>query len=65
MKHEAPFNVELVKLVDGSRLLRIVDAATGTCLERTVNPNASVTRQKQLLSNALRSLLHGELKEVA
>jgi len=65
MNSDSPFNFELLKLENGTRLLRVVDPRTATCLERAVRPDIPVVRQKNLLSNALHSLLERELKEAA
>ena len=40
--------IDLVKLADGSRLLRLSDAASRLCLEKRLDPSASVLRQKAL-----------------
>jgi len=61
----SPFTFELLKLANGARLLRVLDAETGTCLERLLRSDVPVVRQKKLLSHALHSLLEGELKETA
>jgi len=60
-----PFTFELLKLANGTRLMRVVDTGTGTCLERLLRSDVPVARQKKLLSHALHSLLEGELKETA
>ena len=53
---------ELVKLQQGTRVIRVTDPATATCLERVVNPAVPVIQQKNLLQRALDSLLQGMLK---
>jgi hypothetical protein len=60
-----PFTIELIKLANGARLLRVIDNGTGTCLERALRPDIPVVVQKKLLSHALHSLLERELKETA
>jgi len=65
MSTESPYTIELLKLANGSRVLRVYDSQTATCLERVVRPDVPVTRQKDCLSQALQSLLERELRENA
>ena len=63
MSAESPFTIELLKLANGNRLLRVIDSQTATCLERLVRPDVPVSNQRNVLSRALHSLLERELKE--
>ena len=57
------FTFEIIKLLNGVRVIRIADPSTATCLERPLNPDLSVVKQKNLLRKALCSLLETGLKE--
>ncbi|MEO6788039.1 MAG: hypothetical protein ABI318_18085 [Chthoniobacteraceae bacterium] len=61
MNPPAPYRIELLKLADGRRILRVTD----TSLERCVNPKQPVARQKEAVIRALRAVLERELKEPA
>ena len=65
MNSPAPFHIELLKLADGRRILRVADPLTDTALERCVNPKLPVARQKEAVIRALRAVLDHELKEPA
>ena len=52
--------IDLVKLADGSRLLRLSDPASRLCLEKRLDPSASVLRQKQHWLDVFRTLLARE-----
>ena len=52
--------IDLVKLADGSRLLRLSDAASRLCLEKRPDPSASVLRQKEHWLHVFRDLLTRE-----
>ena len=52
--------IDLVKLADGSRLLRLSDAASRLCLEKRLDPSASVLRQKKHWLDVFRDLLTRE-----
>jgi hypothetical protein len=65
MKSTPPYDIELLKLPDGSRLIRVSDPATATALERRLDPAKAVAKQKNAVVDALRSLLARELKETA
>jgi len=52
--------IDLVKLADGSRLLRLSDATSRLCLEKRLDPSASVLRQKQHWLQVFRNLLASE-----
>ena len=47
--------VELVKLGDGGRVLRLIDAASGLTLERRLDPERPVYRQRQELGEILQA----------
>jgi hypothetical protein len=57
------FQIELVKLADGTRWLRVADPVSGTTLERRVRENEPVARQKSAVLQALGAVLDRELKE--
>ena len=52
--------IDLVKLTDGSRLLRLSDTASSLCLEKRLDPSASVLRQKEHWLHVFRDLLSRE-----
>ncbi len=52
--------IDLVKLADGSRLLRLSEAASRLCLEKRLDPSASVLRQKKHWLDVFRDLLTRE-----
>ncbi len=52
--------IDLVKLTDGSRLLRLSDTASRLCLEKRLDPSASVLRQKQHWLHVFSDLLSRE-----
>ena len=52
--------IDLVKLADGSRLLRLSDSSSLLCLEKRLDPPASVHRQKQHWLHVFRDLLSRE-----
>jgi hypothetical protein len=56
----AETQIDLVKLADGSRLLRLSDAASLLCLEKRLDPSDSVLRQKQHWLHVFRNLLVSE-----
>ncbi len=47
MNPPAPFPVELLKLADGTRLVRVSDPLTATALERRLDPAQPIARQKE------------------
>jgi hypothetical protein len=46
---------ELVKLQTGERLLRLVEKGSGLALEKRLDPNQSVVRQKNRLLEAFKA----------
>ena len=61
----APFQIEWLKLADGTRLVRVSDPQTATSLERRLDPTQPVARQKEAVDRALRAVLERELKTAA
>lgn len=49
--------VELVKLVGGERLLRLTERRSGLSLEKKLDPNQPVVRQKKQLLSAFEAAL--------
>jgi hypothetical protein len=47
----------LLRLQDGSRLLRLSEPETGLALERALNPDRSVVRQKPQLKALFQSVI--------
>jgi hypothetical protein len=50
-----------LKLADGGRILRFSEASSGLCLEKRLEPDKSVTRQKKRWERVFASMLEGEL----
>ena len=49
--------ITLIKLKNGSRLLRLTESETGLALERTLNPQRPLLSQKQQLKALFESML--------
>lgn len=49
--------ITLIKLKNGSRLLRLTEPETGLALERTLNPERPLLSQKQQLKALFESML--------
>ena len=49
--------ITLLRLRDGSRLLRLSEPETGLALERALNPNRPVLRQKQQLKALFEAMI--------
>ena len=49
--------ITLLRLKDGSRLLRLSEPESGLALERSINPNRRLLRQKQQLKALLNFIL--------
>jgi hypothetical protein len=49
--------ITLLRLKDGARLLRLTESETGLALERALNPNRPLLRQKQTLRALFDSML--------
>jgi hypothetical protein len=55
--HAENIQITLLKLKDGSRLLRLTEPETGLALERALNPNRPVLRQKKQLKALFESMI--------
>jgi homoserine acetyltransferase len=53
---EPDHRIESIRLVNGQRVLRVVDASTGLCLERAADPAKPVRSQARSLVEALKAL---------
>ena len=62
---DSEIQIDLVKLADGSRLVRLSDTASRPCLEKRLDPSASVLRQKQHWLHVFRDLLLREATDSA
>ena len=49
--------IDLIKLVGGERLLRLTEPGSGLALEKKLDPEKSVARQKQTLLAAFEAAL--------
>lgn len=49
--------ITLLRLKDGSRVLRLTEPDTGLTLERTLNPQRPLLSQKQQLKSLFESML--------
>jgi hypothetical protein len=49
MAERTRIQLDLVKLLDGQRILRLTDPQTGLSLEKKLNPADAVVRQKERL----------------
>jgi hypothetical protein len=56
-------NVEmlLLKLADGARVLRLNEPESGLCLEKRLDPQQSVARQKERWMQVFQAMLEREL----
>jgi len=59
MKRE--IEILLLKLADGARVLRLSEPESGLCLEKRLNPQESVARQKDRWRQAFIAMLEREL----
>ncbi|HAK06508.1 MAG TPA: hypothetical protein DCO65_04445 [Spartobacteria bacterium] len=57
MLDRAKIKIDIIKLVDGGRLLRLTESASGLSLERKLDPERPVHDQKQQLSAAFEAAL--------
>jgi|GEM_PF-1365694 hypothetical protein len=57
LMHADTIQITLLKLKDGTRLLRLTESETGLALERALNPNHPLLRQKQQLKSLFASTL--------
>jgi hypothetical protein len=51
----------LLKLADGGRILRFCEPASGLCLEKRLQPDEPVARQKQRWERVFAEMLDREL----
>ena len=51
----------LLKLADGGRILRLNEPQSGLCLEKRLDPQESVARQKERWKQAFVAMLEREL----
>jgi hypothetical protein len=49
--------VDLIKLLNGERLIRLTEAVSGLSLEKKLDPGQSVVRQKQRLLDLFEAVL--------
>ncbi len=64
MNYRKRIEVDLIKLTDGARLLRLTEHETGLALEKRLNRTQSVVRQKQQLLALFKAAL-AQTQEVA
>ena len=64
MNHRQRIEVDLVKLADGARLLRLTESRTGLSLEKRLDAGRPVVRQKQQLLTLFKATL-AQAQEVA
>jgi hypothetical protein len=55
--HADNIQITLIKLKNGSRLLRLTEPETGLALERALNPQRPLVSQKQQLKALFESML--------
>ncbi len=55
----------LLKLADGARILRFYEPSSGLCLEKRLQPDESVARQKQRWQRVFAEMLDRELGAAA
>ncbi len=55
----------LLKLADGGRVLRFYEPSSGLCLEKRLQPEESVARQKERWERVFVNMLERELGAVA
>ena len=55
----------LLKLADGGRILRFCEPESGLCLEKRLQPEESVVRQKERWERAFLHMIQRELGAVA
>ncbi len=59
MKHN--IEILLLKLADGGRILRLCEPRSGLCLEKRLDAQESVARQKERWSHVFLAMLEREL----
>ena len=65
MPIDKEIHVELIKLANGDRVLRLGEATTGLCLEKKIDPRQPVVRQKAHLLKVFEAALAHELTTTA
>ena len=55
-----PIQIELLKLANGTRLLRLSEPASGLSLEKRLDPSRSVLRQKHHWLRCFEALIERE-----
>jgi hypothetical protein len=53
--------IEMTKLSEGSRLIRVTDPELGVSLEKKANPSLPIAKQKDQLVGALTHLIESKL----
>jgi hypothetical protein len=61
MSAKRQIEIELVKLTNGDRLLRLSEAASGLCLEKKLDSHKPVVKQKDRLRKTFEAILSREL----
>jgi hypothetical protein len=61
MPTERKIQMELIKLASGDRLLRLSEPASGLCLEKKLDPQQAIVRQKERLWKTFEAVLSREL----
>ncbi|MCX6905570.1 MAG: hypothetical protein NTW03_19250 [Verrucomicrobia bacterium] len=57
MSNGKNIEMDLVKLANGERLLRLIEPSSGVCLEKKLDPEQPVLRQKERLLSMLEAAL--------
>ena len=57
MVDRSQIQIDLVKLADGGRLLRLTEAQSGLALEKLLDPRQPVVRQKERLLGVFEAAL--------
>ena len=57
MDEHSPIQIDLVKLTDGGRLLRLTEEQSGLAIEKRLDPNQPVVRQKRRLLGVFEAAL--------
>ena len=65
MPSDRQIQVDLIKLANGERLLRLAEGTTGLCLEKKIDPQQPVVRQKERLLKIFEAALARELTATA
>lgn len=57
--------IELTRLAEGNRLIRVSEPTLGICLEKKTQPGQSIVKQKNQLVNALVHLIDSKILAAA